>query len=154
MLLLWPIYCNILPCLFCLFCLGGGLFCPTDYLRPHGSLEEEKRLGQRWPLAVGLGEEWTGPPHCPGSTGCLQRSGGIDRAPPRQNRQNRQGNILQYIGNSNSNKANCVKYFLFLSLYICLTDIGLFLGTLWHVHAMVFNMSSIFHHLLTFTRCF
>ena len=21
------IYCNILPCLFCLFCLGGGLFC-------------------------------------------------------------------------------------------------------------------------------
>ena len=25
-----------------------------------------------------------------------------------------------------------------------LTDIGLFLGTLWHVHAMVFDMDSIF----------
>ena len=25
LLLLWPIYCNIVPCLFCLFCPGDGL---------------------------------------------------------------------------------------------------------------------------------
>ena len=31
-----------------------------------------------------------------------------------------------------------------------LTDIGLFFGTLWHVHAMVFNMSSICVSILFF----
>ena len=45
----------------------------------------------------------------------------------------------------------------FLALYMFLTDIGLFWGTLRHVRAMVFNMSSIFFPsfcFLSFTMCF
>ena len=61
---------------------------------------------------------------------------GQNRPSPRQNRQ---GNILLYIGNSN--RANYGKCFLLSSHYNFFTDIGLFLGTLWHVHAMVLNMS-------------
>ena len=64
-----------------------------------------------------------------------------NRPSPGQNRQNRQGNILLYISNSNSNRANYGKMCLLFSLYISLTDVGLFLLTLWHVHAMVFVMS-------------
>ena len=71
----------------------------------------------------------------------------LNNIPPKQNRQNRHGNILQYIGKFNSNRANYVNYVLLVSLYI-LTDIGLFFGTLWHVHAMVFNMSSFFLQLV------
>lgn len=50
-----------------------------------------------------------------------------NRPPPRQNRQ---GSILQYIGHSNSNRANYGKYFLLCSRYMFLTDMELCLGTL------------------------
>ena len=44
---------------------------------------------------------------------------------------------------------------LLFSLYSFLTDIGLFLETLWHVHDMVFNMSSnCFQLCSTFAMCF
>ena len=71
---------------------------------------------------------------------------------PRQNRpspgQNRQGSILLYVGSSDSNRPNYAKYLLLFSLYSFLTDIGLFWGTLWHVQAMVFNMSSNLRQLI------
>ena len=55
---------------------------------------------------------------------------------------------------SESNRANYGKYVLLLSLYMFSTDIGLFRGNLWHVHAMVFNMSSICPFLSNFYQVF
>ena len=41
-----------------------------------------------------------------------------NRPPPKQNRQNRQGNILQYISNGNSKRANYGNILVLFSLYI------------------------------------